>query len=58
MKNISPKAIALTAVASVPLIGGPLLLLAAWELTMLPLLLLAAGSAITFSVFLTTKDKS
>lgn len=52
MKITKPTAIMITAAASIPLVGGPLLLVAAWEAKLLALFLLGAGGAITVGLWM------
>ena len=52
MKLTIPTAIMITAAASIPLVGGPLLLIAAWEAKLLATFLLGAGAAITAGLWM------
>ena len=52
MKLTTPTAIMITAAASIPLVGGPLLLIAAWEAKLLALFLLGAGATITTGLWM------
>ena len=52
MKLKTSTAIMITAAASIPLVGGPLLLVAAWEAKLLALFLLGAGGAITLGLWM------
>ena len=52
MKITKPTAIMITAAASIPPVGGPLLLVAAWEAKLLATFLLGAGGAITVGLWM------
>jgi hypothetical protein len=57
MKLTTSTAIMITAAASIPLMGGPLLLFVAWEAKLLALFLIGAGTAITAGLWMKLTEK-
>ena len=57
MKLTTSTAIMITAAASIPLVGGPLLLVAAWEAKLLALFLLGSGATFTAGLWMKLTEK-